>query len=149
MNKYFLGLILAFCAIPGALLAGPDLPANDDVFRAMRDEMARSMDKLRMDALDKPYFLDYEVIEGRSLGITASFGAIESEYASPYRRLKADLRVGSPVFDNSNYAPNVWEGYREETDWSLGWVVIVSGRLAVTVRVAEVLVTVSPKASET
>jgi len=120
MNKYFLGLILAFCAIPGALLAGPDLPANDDVFRAMRDEMARSMDKLRMDALDKPYFLDYEVIEGRSLGITASFGAIESEYASPYRRLKADLRVGSPVFDNSNYAPNVWEGYREETDWSLG-----------------------------
>ena len=148
MKKYIIGLILTFSAGPCALWAGSaqpgsfgsdtnvdsstltqidsdqgpkglGLPENDNVFRAMRDEMARSMEKLRMDALDKPYFLNYEVIEGRSLGITASFGAIESEYTSPYRRLKVDLRVGSPAFDNSNYAPDVWEGYREETDWAL------------------------------
>ncbi len=148
MKKHIVYLTLAFCAFSWALRAaaalpgsfgseakvdgstlttvgaargpkGPGLPESDKVFRAMNDEMSRSMDKLRMDSLAKPYFLDYQVAEGRSLGITASFGAVESEYTSPYRRLRVDLRVGSPAFDNSNYAPNVWEGYRVETDWSL------------------------------
>ena len=104
----------------GQGLKEPGLPENDNVFKAMRDEMARSVDKLRMDSLAKPYFLGYQVIEGRSLGITAGFGAVESEYTAPYRRLRVDLRVGSPEFDNSNYAPNAWEGYRVETDWRIG-----------------------------
>lgn len=98
---------------------GLPLPENDNVFKAMKDEMARSMDKLRMDSLQKPYFLGYQALEGRSLKITACFGAVESEHAAPYRRLRVDLRVGSPAFDNSNYAPNAWEGYRVETDWSV------------------------------
>jgi len=98
---------------------GLSLPENDNVFRAMKDEISRSMNKLRMDSLQKPYFLNYQVTEGRSLGITAGFGAIESEYTAPYRRLRVDLRVGSPEFDNSNYAANVWEGYRVEADWAM------------------------------
>lgn len=119
MKKHIICAILALCAAPSALRAVTDLPADDTVFRAMQDEMVRSMNKLKMGSLQKPYFLNYQVREGRLLLITAGFGAIESEYAAPYRRLRVDLRVGSPSFDNSNYAPNVWEGYRVETDWSV------------------------------
>ncbi len=148
MKKNAINTILVLFAIPCALLAGTalpgpsgsdakidsskrapldagqglkglNLPEGDSVFKAMKDEMSRSMNKLRMDSLQKPYFLNYQVAEGRSLGITASFGAVESEYTAPYRRLRVDLRVGSPEFDNSNYAANVWEGYRVEADWEL------------------------------
>ncbi|MBU2574207.1 MAG: hypothetical protein KKH28_09045 [Elusimicrobia bacterium] len=119
MKKSVIYTILTLCALPCALWAGAVLPENDNVFKAMKDELARSMDKLRMDSLAKPYFLDYQVVEGRSLGITAGFGAVESEYTAPYRRLRVNLRVGSPAFDNSNYAPNMWEGCRVEMDWSV------------------------------
>ena len=119
MKKIAICTIIISCALSRAPWAGAALPENDKVFKAMKDEMTRSMDKLRMDSLAKPYFLDYQVVEGQALGIAASFGAVESEYTAPYRRLRVDLRVGSPAFDNSNYAPNVWEGYRVETDWAV------------------------------
>ena len=119
MKMHLIKTILTLGALSCAMTAAAALPENDSVFRAMNDEMSRSIGRLKMDSLQKPYFLVYQVTEGRSLEITASFGAVETEYATPYRRLRVDLRVGSPAFDNSNYAPNEWEGYRVEADWSL------------------------------
>jgi predicted Zn-dependent protease len=79
------------------------------------------MAKLQMDSLQKPYAVSYQVKEGRSLNISASFGAMESHYSTPYRRLKVDLRIGSPAFDNTNYTPDRWRGYRPETDWDVSF----------------------------
>jgi len=95
------------------------LPAADKVFAAMKDEMSRSMEKLNMDNLGKPYFLSYHIGDGHSFSVKAGFGAVEGLNSSDYRRLKVDLRTGSPKFDNSHYAPNVWEGYKTETDWNI------------------------------
>ncbi|MBI4349958.1 MAG: hypothetical protein HY550_00820 [Elusimicrobia bacterium] len=118
MKKIFitaLTVVSAFCA--ARLNAAP--PADDKVFSAMRDELSRSMKKLDMDGLGKPYFLSYQVGDGHSFSVTAGFGAVESVNSSAYRRLKVDLRAGTPKLDNSNYAPNMWEGYRAETDWNI------------------------------
>ncbi|MDO8804671.1 MAG: metallopeptidase TldD-related protein [Elusimicrobiota bacterium] len=101
----------------GGLNAAP--PADDKVFSAMKDELSRSMEKLNMDNLGKPYFLSYHVGDGHAFSVTAGFGAAEQLNSSDYRRLKVDLRTGSPKFDNSHYAPNVWEGYNAETDWNI------------------------------
>ena len=49
-----------------AVLFGGSAPvfgAGDDVMRAMRDELARSMRKLQLENLDKPYFVAYRVVE--------------------------------------------------------------------------------------
>jgi len=113
-------MIAAF--ILAAALAAPAvaaLPQDDKVFAAMNDELVRSMAKLNMDNLGKPYSLTYQVGEGHNYSVSASFGAIERENSNAYRRLKVDLRVGSPRLDNSHFAPNVWEGYRAEADWYL------------------------------
>jgi len=112
--------LFTLCALFSALPAPAAPPENDLVFKAMKDELSRTMGKLQMDALQKPYVLSYDLQEGRSFSITASFGAVESVYSSPYRRLKADLRVGSPAFDNTNYTPDRWgEGYHPATDWGM------------------------------
>lgn len=119
MKNYAAKALIASFALSSALSASAALPGNDAVFKAMKDEMSRSMAKLQMGDLQKPYALSYEVLEGQSLSVSASFGAVESMYTAPYRRLKTDLRVGTPAFDNSNYTPDRWEGYRTENDWSL------------------------------
>ena len=45
--------------LAAALLLGsaPAFAADDDVMRAMRDELARSMRKLQLENLEKPYFV--------------------------------------------------------------------------------------------
>jgi len=115
--------IITALALAAALTAARGLnaaaPSDDKVFSAMKDEMSRSMAKLNMDNLGKPYFLSYHVGDGHSFSVTAGFGAAENLNSSDYRRLKVDLRTGAPKFDNSNYAPNMWEGYNAETDWNI------------------------------
>jgi len=114
--------ILTAFALTAALCAArldAALPAGDKVFAAMNDEMARSMAKLDMDKLGKPYFIGYHVGDGHVFSVRANFGAVESVNSSDFRRLKVDLRTGSPKFDNSNYAPNTWDGYNAQTDWSI------------------------------
>ena len=72
----------AFCA--ARTNASP--PAGDKVFPAMKDELSRSMEKLDMDKLGKPYLLSYHVGDGHSFSVTSAFGAVESLYSSDYRR---------------------------------------------------------------
>ena len=117
--KRTLILALALSAAFSAVQLNAAPPAGDKVFSAMKDELSRSMEKLDMDKLGKPYFLAYHVGDGHSFSVTAGFGAVENLNSSDYRRLKVDLRTGSSRFDNSHYAPNVWDGYRAETDWNI------------------------------
>ena len=83
-KKVFLSALisLSFCA--AALCAAPE---GDAVFKAMNDELARSMNKLKMDNLQKPYFMAYTASEGSSCYISATFGSIEGFNSSSYRRV--------------------------------------------------------------
>ncbi len=116
MNRILAALTLSVLLAPSCRAA---LPEGDKVFAAMNDELSRSMDKLNMDGLGKPYFLAYRMVDGRHFEASASFGALETEASRAFRRLTVDLRVGSPRFDNSNYAPSMWEGYNAMSDWEV------------------------------
>jgi len=59
-----------------ALLAMPLFSADDALMRAMRDELSRSMRKLQLENLDKPYFVAYRIVETTGCSATASFGAL-------------------------------------------------------------------------
>ncbi|MBI5239967.1 MAG: hypothetical protein HY926_05815 [Elusimicrobia bacterium] len=82
------------------------LPADDSVFRAMQDEMDRSLRRLRMDDLPGPYHLTYAVRQGTQAHISASFGALEASQASPFLDMKVRVRVGDHSFDNTNFVPS-------------------------------------------
>ena len=119
MKKTIIAALFFAAALAPVARLNAVLPEDDKVFAAMRDELSRSMKKLNMDNLGKPYFLSYTVGDGHSFSVTAGFGAVEDLNSSDYRRLEVDLRVGSPEFDNSHYASNVWEGYNTVSDWNI------------------------------
>jgi predicted Zn-dependent protease len=86
------------------LLAGSAARAQDDVvLRAMRDELARSMQQLQLEKLEKPYFIAYRVQEKNSTDVKASFGALLSSASTRNRFLTVEVRVGSPKLDNTNF----------------------------------------------
>jgi TldD protein len=83
-------------------------PAPAPVLVAMRAELARSMDDLKRQPAP-PYFLSYEITERREMTVRGAFGTITASDDARQRLLNIDLRVGSPVFDNSHPARGVMD----------------------------------------
>ena len=101
-----------------AVLIGLGLPAWADdaperpdvrggvVMQAMRDELARSVEALQMDRLEKPYFLSYRIDDIVSTQAVAHFGALADKSSTRNRVLSIEVRVGSPDLDNTNFMPS-------------------------------------------
>ena len=92
----------------GLLALAPLLPAqgkDDIVLHAMKDEMARSMNQLQLQQMDKPYFLAYRTDDVTRKEITATLGSLTSTSGDPYRNrvISVELRVGDYSLDNSNF----------------------------------------------
>ncbi|MEQ9619948.1 MAG: TldD/PmbA family protein [Deltaproteobacteria bacterium] len=82
---------------------GQEEAQRDDtvVLRAMRDELERSQQKLRLEGYEDPYFISYQIKDNTYYNIRGKYGAIISSEKSRVRRLFVDVRVGSYEFDNS------------------------------------------------
>ncbi len=90
-------------ALVGTLTAAWAGAEDDAVIKAMRDELGRSVEKLRIEKLEKPYFLAYTVQERSFVGASASFGALVSSNEQRGRNLTVEVRVGEPALDNTGY----------------------------------------------
>jgi hypothetical protein len=98
--------------------------AQDDVlFRAMQDEMGRSMTDLRIEGMDPPYFLSYGLQDVDAVRVEARYGALVRSDVTKARYLYVECRVGDPSFDNTNFVAS-WQdlnrqraGVVEEDDY--------------------------------
>lgn len=93
--------------IPIALLftCSSNAFAQDDViFRALKDEMDRSMKQLKIKGHEAPYFLSYTVKDKDVVRIAGSFGAIDSKNVDRDRDLNVDVRVGDYDLDNTRFS---------------------------------------------
>ncbi len=74
---------------------------HDAQLRAMVDELARSK-TLKLNDLDKPYFVSYSDSDSEQMSIQASLGGITGSNAVHLRQPRIDIRVGDYAFDNTN-----------------------------------------------
>ncbi len=94
-------LLVALLVAAAAATDLGNTSAADTVLRAMRDELARSVAHLKLDSHDKPYFIEYAVLENESFNISAVFGALVRSSRELGRDLFVRLRIGSYELDNS------------------------------------------------
>jgi hypothetical protein len=86
------------------LLAGTTLFAQDNIIlRAMRDELDRSMKKLKLENLEGPYFIAYRIQERSGTHASATAGSLLTSGELRNRMLIVEVRVGSPALDNTNF----------------------------------------------
>jgi predicted Zn-dependent protease len=85
---------------------------EDPVFGAMLDELERTKEKLKMENLDKPYYVEYTVTDFERFELDASFGTTNRKHEDRDRYLMVDLRVGDYSFDNTNFIGD-WRGTRQ------------------------------------
>jgi len=88
----------------GGSVPAPVVRAADSrlaLLAAMQDELARSMERLRLDAHERPYFISYLMRDTRSFHVTGRHGAVTEDRTRNDRRLLVDVRVGSHDLDDT------------------------------------------------
>jgi hypothetical protein len=81
------------------------LPAgdNDQTLRAMRDELERSRTRLQLPGVDKPFYIEYRLLDVDVRSVTASFGSLLASDTARSRFMSVDVRVGDYHLDSSNF----------------------------------------------
>jgi TldD protein len=106
----FAALLCAALPVQAQQAASAAKDDNDQTLHAMRDEMERSKSRLVLAGLDKPYYVEYRLLDLDVRQVTASFGALVSSSTSRSRFMSVDVRVGDYHFDSSNFVSD--EGFR-------------------------------------
>ena len=100
----------ALVAFTGSLLSAPAQTVDsrgDTQLRAMGDELARSK-TLKLNDLDRPYFIQYAVSELYQAYVAASLGGLLDSSRVHARQPVVQVRVGDYRFDNTN---SVYSGH--------------------------------------
>ena len=101
MKRIQIWIVLLLGLIPQiALGAGND--NSDLIFRAMEEEMARSMKELKVDDFGPPYFINYQIRHHDRAEVVATFGALLNADIKKKQTLFVDVKVGDPQFDSSH-----------------------------------------------
>ena len=105
ISSVFLGVFL--CAVSGSAFAKPatDDSASatvqqDPVLRAMSLELQRSRDQLRLENMQRPYYIEYSVVDRETYGVEAAFGAVRQESHRRMRFIDAIVRIGDYKMDS-------------------------------------------------
>ncbi|HVE13667.1 MAG TPA: metallopeptidase TldD-related protein, partial [Elusimicrobiota bacterium] len=121
-------LALLLAAAAAAAAPSPAPPPDEAVFAPMRAELARSMERLRLEKFPPPYFLSYRVADLDRVSASAAFGASLGVKRERVRTVYVEARSGGRDLDNTSLryrgegdlAPLQPEGLRqklwEETD---------------------------------
>jgi predicted Zn-dependent protease len=100
-----LAALLLIVACPVATVAQAPVPAGetDQTLRAMHDEMERSRTRLQLPGVDKPFYIEYRLLDIDVRSVTSSFGALIASNDTRNRFMSIDVRVGDYHLDSSNF----------------------------------------------
>jgi predicted Zn-dependent protease len=76
---------------------------GDQTLRAMHDELERSRDRLVFEGMEKPYYIEYRLLDLDVRSVTATFGALVASTTTRSRFMSVNVRVGDYHLDSSNF----------------------------------------------
>lgn len=89
---------------------------NDYTLNAMQDEMNRSVSRLQVPGQDKPFYIEYRILDLDIRSVTASFGTLLTSSHTRVRQMDVNVRVGDYQLDSSNFvSDNGFQGFLGST----------------------------------
>jgi hypothetical protein len=93
---------------------------TDKTLAALHDELQRSKNRLALPGQERPYFIEYRLLDLDERVISAEFGALLTSGTTRNRFMSVDVRVGDYKLDSSNFLSA--EGFRGFLGGSTGTV---------------------------
>jgi TldD protein len=85
---------------------------NDHTLEAMQDEMNRNVARLQLDSQQKPFYIQYRIVDVDVRSIDASFGTLLTSNHERSRFMLVDVRIGNNQLDSSNFiSQNGFQGF--------------------------------------
>ena len=106
MKRFTAAIVIIGCVSSVCVQAGETVKEEmkrDVVLRALVDELERGKVGLKLEDLQRPYFIEYALMDTASASATAKLGAVTSSNENRSRRLRSSIRVGSYEQDNTNF----------------------------------------------
>jgi TldD protein len=108
LTTYIIRWIFMLLVIGVMFIASPRMMIGDSgntdvIINAMKDEMARSMKSLKIENMEKPYYMEYSLVDHWQLEIEGSFGSLTKSAEMRQRMVKVGIRVGSHQLDNTGF----------------------------------------------
>ena len=103
MKKYLNLYILIFFSVSLSLSAFDIKYDKDEILRAMKDELNRSMNELKLETLDKPYYIAYTLKLRSTSSIKSILGSVVDSGSFNFASMNVEVRVGDYKLDNSNF----------------------------------------------
>jgi len=69
----------------------------------MHDEMERARTRLQLPGVDKPFYVEYRLLDLDVRSVTSSFGSLVASSTTRNRFMSVDVRVGGYHLDSSNF----------------------------------------------
>ncbi len=69
----------------------------------MHDELERSRNRLQLEGVEKPFYIEYRLLDLDVRSVTATFGALVSSTTTRNRFMSVDVRLGDYHLDSSNF----------------------------------------------
>jgi len=82
---------------------------RDPVLNAMKDELSRNMESLRLEGIENPFYISYLVLTGKSYNIQASLGSIVKSTVQTPGNGSVKVLVGDYHLNNTNFKGAMWE----------------------------------------
>lgn len=76
---------------------------TDQTLHAMHDEMERARTRLELPSVEKPFYIEYRLMDVDVRAVTASFGSLVNSSTTRNRFMSVDVRVGDYHLDSSNF----------------------------------------------
>jgi len=76
---------------------------NDQTLRAMHDELERSRARLQLAGVEKPFCIEYRLLDLDIRTVTSTFGTLVTTGTSRDRFMSVDVRLGDYHLDSSNF----------------------------------------------
>ena len=99
-------------AVPAAQATAAKAPTSDadKTLNALHDELERSRTRLVLPGQEKPYYIQYRLLDLDERTVSAEFGALVGSSTTTSRSMSVDVRVGDYKLDSSNFLSD--QGFR-------------------------------------
>lgn len=102
-----LAALVGLLAPAVAVAAEVPIETPDLMLAALEDELARARE-VKMDGLERPYYLRATLNDEDTFQVSASFGALVARGSSRRTSSGVVVRVGDPALDNTNFVDDEW-----------------------------------------
>lgn len=104
LQKIIISFILViFWGILSITIKASDKTTRDLILSAMKDELKRNVEKLKLENLESPFFIQFTIRDGKTLEVNASLGSIVESQEQPFRNHTVRVLVGGYQNSDENY----------------------------------------------